>query len=555
MGGFQGDDFDQIVDNQAVHSIANIGTFFQSSTFWNGHELVGDFYRPMMSTVFALIYSTFGPQPLAFHLVQLTLYLAAAFMLYLFFKQFFGPLIALLTMALLLVHPINSQIVYSIPTLQEALFFLPGISALYVLTRSQSLKALFWAAALLFIALFAKETAVVFVALALFYLFLFHRARLWTFTKLLIMPVVIYLIMRFSAVGMTHLTHAAPIDQLDFWQRVLTIPSLIAFYLHHFFAPGQQATVYYWTQPTFTVHGVLFPLLVVLMSVALLVAGGVYLKRHGTAEKFTLYIFFCSWLALGLTPYLQLIPLDMTACETWFYVAQIGLVGAMLVSLQAFVKMIRPQYLMLCLIPYFAALGLLTTHTFLRGFDYRSQQTIALADIAVVPNNYYALNNLGRMNIRSGNLPEARNFVVRSIAAYPTVSNYNNLGVIAQKEGNLHEARQAYENALQYVKLAATYENLAIIYSATESSQTTVDFLHGALQAYPTDTKLLTFLALHQAALGQRDQTIKTLNAIYRLGGAIPHSLVVAIQTGQPLDIPIPSTATVIHIPAMPVGP
>lgn len=552
-GDFQGDDFDQIVDNQAVHSVANIGMFFQSSTFWNGHQLVGDFYRPMMTTVFSLIYSIFGAQPVAFHMIQLLLYLAAAFMLYLFLKQFFKPLLALLTVALLVIHPINSQIVYSIPTMQEALFFLPGISALYVLTRSQSLKALFLAVGLLFVALLAKETAIVFVVLALGYLFLFHRTSVWTFAKLLIAPVVIYLVMRLSAVGITHLTHAAPIDQLSFWQRLLTMPSLITFYLQHFFAPGQQATIYYWTRPTFTVAGVLLPLIIVLAVCALLVAAGMYLKRQGTAKQFTLYVFFCAWLILGVAPYLQLIPLDMTACETWFYVAQVGLMGVLLIIGQQLFKDAAPRYLILGLAPCVAVIGILTTQSFVRGFDYRSQKTIALADIAIVPNNYYALNNLGRMNIRSGNLNEARSYVERSIAAYPTVSNYNNLGVIAQKQGNLLEARQAYEHALQYVKLAATYENLAIIYSATESSQVTIDFLRGALQVYPTDTKLLTFLALHQAALGQRDQTIGTLNTVYRLHGAIPQSLVVAVQTGQALDVPVSGTSTVIHIPAMPV--
>src|SRR5205823_4064444 len=80
---FQGDDGPQIVDSAPVHSIANIGTLFSSSTFYNGQQLTGLYYRPMMTSVFALIYSLFGANSIPFHLVQLGIYVAAAFILYL----------------------------------------------------------------------------------------------------------------------------------------------------------------------------------------------------------------------------------------------------------------------------------------------------------------------------------------------------------------------------------------------------------------------------------------------------------------------------------------
>lgn len=549
-GGFQGDDFDQIVDNEAVHSIGNIGEFFSSSTFWNGHQLVGDFYRPTMSTTFSIIYSIFGENPIPFHVVQLLLYMASAFMLFLLLKHFLRPFLALLITLLLLVHPINTQVVYAIPSMQEPLFFLPGISALYILTRSRSLRALFGATLLLFLSLLSKETGAAFVILSIAYLFMFHRERTWTLIKFLIVPVVFYLMLRFNAVGVTHIAYAAPIDHLTLWERMLTMPSIFIFYLSQFFFPKDLASIYYWTNPTFTVDGVLLPLIGSLAVIGAFIGAGFYLKKRASHARFLTYLFFSGWFFIALGPYMQFIPIDMTACEIWFYLAQVGFVGAIATFLVEVLKKVPARYLLLLLIPYVVVLGLLMARSIERGFDFATQETIAKSDIAIVPNNYYALNNLGRMNIRSGDLATAKQYVERSIEAYPTVSNYNNLGVIAQKEGRLVDAREAYEKALEYVKLAATYENLAILYSATADSETNVKFLSAALLEYPTDTRLITFLAIHQAALGQRQDAIKNLNVVYRLGGPIPEPLAIALNTGEALDIPVPGTDTVIHIPA-----
>ena len=70
---FLNDDIYQIVNSPPVHSISNIATFFQHGTFYLDNSLSGSYYRPMVTTVYSLLYTTFGPTPLAFHLLQLLL--------------------------------------------------------------------------------------------------------------------------------------------------------------------------------------------------------------------------------------------------------------------------------------------------------------------------------------------------------------------------------------------------------------------------------------------------------------------------------------------------
>lgn len=123
---FMGDDLKQIVENVPVHSISNLWLFFSSSTFYvqgAASPLQGVYYRPLMSTVFSLLYNVFGPQPFYFHVLQLALGVASASILYLVFRYSFNTITSLCLALIFLVHPLNSQVIYAIANMQDVLFF------------------------------------------------------------------------------------------------------------------------------------------------------------------------------------------------------------------------------------------------------------------------------------------------------------------------------------------------------------------------------------------------------------------------------------------------
>lgn len=545
-GGFQGDDSFQIVNNPPVHTF-NIGQLFSGGTFWDGQSLGGAFYRPMMSTTFGMIYVIFGANPVAYHVVQLLLYVACAFVLYLFLKTLLRPSVALGASLLFLVHPVNTQVVYSIPCMQEPLFFLAGIAALYVLARSQAMKGLIWAAMLLLLSLLSKETGVVFVALALMYVGVYQRTRVISFVKVLVAPLIVYGLLRWHAVGAAHTAlQVAPIDQLTFGERLLTIPSLLLFYVTKLIWPVDLATSYYWTERTVTWHGVIAPLCIIVAVIAGATVMGRWLWQRAPRHLAVLYLFFAAWIVLGLAPYMQLIPLDMSACETWLFVALAGVVGMVGVVVQA---MWPRQF------PYWIGLGavalvivVLGVRTNLRGWDYQSQYTLSMRDVAVTPDNYLATNNLAKALIGRNELSLAQHYAEQSIAAFPAVSNYTNLGVIQQKQGDFIGAKASYETGLHYAPLAVTYENLAVVYMTIEDQQTTLAYLHQAITVYPRSVKLLTYLAMQAAAAGNVAEA-KTALASAMQYGQVPPALVRAIVTGTPLDIPLSGSQKVIHLP------
>ncbi len=544
QGGFQGDDTDQIIKNEAVHSLSNIGKFFGSSTFWNGEELVGDFYRPMMTTTYAFVYAFFGANPTAYHAVQLMLYIGCAFMLYLFLKSIFKPSVALLLSLIFLAHPINSQPVFSIPSMQEPLMLLFGISSLYVLSKFKETKHLIFATALLFLSLMSKETAIVFVCLAVLYMFIFHRQQTVLFIKIVSIPVVLFILMRIGAVGFRNIVQSAPVDMLSFGERMIMVPSMIMFYVIKFIFPYDLATSYYWVYKSVTVTGFWLPLLFDLAIAAGFIYAGRLIYKKNNKKSFNYYLFFAAWAILGLMPHLQIIALDMTACETWFIIPIIGFLGMLTLIATSLLPRIKPCWLLIIFVPLLIVLGVRTA---IRGLDYHSQVTLSLKDIAVTDKNYLAMNNLAKYYIDHGDPKKGEGYAIKSIEYFPAISNHINLGVARQVQRDYKGAKQAYMQALEFYPLRVTYENIAIVNFSIGESADNIAFLKEALKVFFDDNRLWNYLAIEEAAAGNEKEAKNAILNAYRTG-SVPTALYDAIMNKKPLDIPMPGSDRTIHI-------
>jgi hypothetical protein len=545
-GGFQGDDSLQIVDNVPVHSLSNVPLFFSSSTFWNGETLVGSFYRPIMTTVFSFTYALFGANPVGFHVVQLLLYMACAFVLFLFLKSLIKPAWALLATLLFLVHPINSQVVYAIPSMQEPLFFLFGILALFTISTSQTNKNFVITALFLLLSMLSKESGIVFAGLTVLYLGLFQRDRIFTFLKIATVPAILYILLREHAIGfLPTAIHAAPISTLSLGGRMITLPSILVFYVTKFLFPADLATSYYWTHPTFSFADVLIPLIIVILVVVGLIYAAKLIQKRGTKNDFRVYLFFGAWALLGLLPYVQIIPLDMTASETWFFASIPGFLGMIAIIVSTLVPKSRAKWVYIIAVPIIVVLGLRTA---VRGADYTSQYTLASKDISVSKDNYLAMNNLAQSLIQTNRLDEAASYAQNSINIYPAVTNYTNLGVIKQKQGDFFGAKKAYEKALQYGSLGITYENLGIVNLTIGAPQINIGFFHKALKVYPSNNRLWIYLAIQEAENGS-PQEAKTAITTALTYGAVPQQLYYAIMNERVFDISLPGSSRVIHLP------
>jgi len=496
---FQGDDQTQIQNNLVVHSFSHVIVLFEGGTFYNGGSattpLLGTYYRPLMMTVFSLIYTIFGAHPLYFHLIQILIVIGSAILLYLVLQHLFRkPLLSLALSLIFLVHPMNSQVAFAIPSMQDALFLFFGILAFWILLQYESEKSLWLVAGSLFLSLLSKEAGILFVIMILFYLYLFNRDRLLPFAKIVALPVILWLIMKGSAVGLFGSDpHDAPIDRLSLLGRIMTMPSIMLFYLTKFVFPWKLATQYHWVYPTFSVQHVLLPLIIDAAVITLVVLVGRQIKRRATKKQFKLFLFFAVWAGLGLATFLQLFPMDMTACENWFYFPMVGVLGMIGTALIVFKLRINPLWLALL-----AALviGVLGVRTAIRGTDYHNVYQLELKDVSASKEDFQAYTGLAQSEIDQGNYAKAKTYAEKSIAIYPDMTNYQDLGAVLVYQDNYAGAYKAYESGLKYGNYSQLLDDLGqltLVYGSPTNNQ---KFFANSLKQFPHDSYLWTYYAL-----------------------------------------------------------
>ena len=540
---FQGDDITQIVENLPVHFIQNIGYFFTSSTFYNGQNLVGTYYRPLMTTSFSILYTLFQTSTAGYHIFQIALFCGGSFILFLVLRRFMRQWLALLLALVFLVHPMNSQIVFSIACLQDTLMFFFGISALYVLISRTSWRSMIMVSLLLLLTLFCKESGLAYVVMAFGYLAFFDRKRIWKLVVVIAGPIALYLSLKAVAVGLlVGNANGAPIDHLSLGVRLLTSPSIVQFYFGKFVFPLSLSTCWYWTEQHFSVTGVLIPVVIDLMIAAIFVWLGSFVKRYGKKRDLYAYIFFACWSVLGIVPYLQITPLDMTACETWFCFSMIGVLAMLGLSLPL-VKIskwkLNTSWLLIILIVFSGAFAI---RTIVRGTNYSSQYNIAIHDLAVSKNDYSALNNIAQYMIDNKRYDEAKKYAQESIAIFPGLGNYDNLGVAHQQSGDYEQAIDSYNTALSYGSMDFVYENLSQIYLAKWQDPATEKFLQKGLAQYPQDYKLLTYMAIIKGAKADNPSAKDYIRKAIQYG-PVPELLYDAIMQNQPLVFTIPTSS------------
>ncbi len=173
--GFVWDDEEQIVNNTLIHSISNFPVFFSGGAFNSGGtgNLLGSYYKPLMTLSFSILYSLFGSTAFFFHLFSLTVHILSAIIIYLIFSYFFDKNKSFILSLLFLIHPLYSEVIFYAANFQDVLFFFFGSLALLLTIYKKNKQSLplcgkLLITLLLLCSLLSKETGIIFVIITLF---------------------------------------------------------------------------------------------------------------------------------------------------------------------------------------------------------------------------------------------------------------------------------------------------------------------------------------------------------------------------------------------------
>lgn len=544
---FIGDDVDQIVRNPTVHSIQNIPNLFMGSTYISGgsaERLVGLFYRPIMMSSFAVIYSMFGADPLYFHVVQIILHTLVSIGLFYFFKRFVSEALAFAGALVFLVHPIHSETVAYIADLQDVLFVLFGMVTLLLARHQVRFKPYkFQYLGLIFVTLLltllSKESGILFFPMLILYLILVEKKPWRTITRHSVIAacsLIAYLILRYGVAQMyTSKSSLASIAEASFTQRLIHIPLIITTYLKTFFWPARLLSLQIWFIEVITWQNFYVPLAFVLFFGLLLSVGYRQLPKDYKATSGRYYIFFLVWFLIGLGLHLQMYPLDMTVAERWFYFPSIGLIGVILILL----SQIRLQSIFLKRLTiglFIMVILILSYRTHLRNNDWKDAITLYEADLIGVQGNFIMENALATEYISIGEYKKAKPFVSASIKTKPTYANLNNMAVINVEEGKIDEAKQNLISAVKSGRNFYVYENFSnflLVYDKPEQAKI---FATHALKSFPQNANLWLTLAQAEYFLNNKNRALVYAQKSLQLSNSEKsREIYQKIKSGQPI--------------------
>ncbi len=514
--GFVLDDNIQLTENLAVHSLKNIPLLFLGGSFGGSTTLQGIYYKPLMSTVFTLLYAFFGASPMPFHLFQLIVHIINSLLVYFLLRKFFKNNLSLLLSLIFLVHPINSETVLYISALQDQLFTLFGLSALLVATKKVlGYKDYFLFAFLILLSLLSKEAGVLYLLISVVFRFIFYKKDFIKFFLLSILTFSPYLALRIFSVGLASpKSQAFFIMRIGFWQRIENVPAIILYYLKTMVFPKDLAVSQNWLIHARNFQDFYMPTFIILIILLALFA-------TMTFSRSKIFIFFSIWFLLGVFLHSNLlVALDGTVSDRWMYFPIIGFLALAGTILQR----VKKERLLAILIIILVIV--LSIRTFIRSLDWKSDFSISSHDVYITKDNFALENTLGSALIQQGQYKEAIPYLEQStrLAPYHWI-NWNNLGVaylnMGFKSGNkddLNKAEKylnkAIENGQEYY---LPYENMGLLVVDFRDPNQAVNFFQTSSKKISLNHRLWFLLAIAQYKLGDKEKAMEAAKQAYYL--------------------------------------
>lgn len=462
FNSFIGDDFVQISNNILIHSITNIPYIFTQGPTYDTSGQINNYYKPILTTSFTILYAIFGENTFGYHFFQLILHIGNAILVYFLFRYFFKKELSFFLSIFFLLHPINTEAVVFISDLQDVMFLLFGLIALLLSIKKHHYTYLnYLIPILMLLSLLSKETGIVFFFIIPVFSVLFDRNQ--TLKRILqsLCAFIVYLTMR---IGIAHIyfnntIKIVPIQTVSFYQRMTTMPNIILFYIKTFFFPKDLLFYQSWIIQSINFKDFYLPIIFDCLFFILVIGFGFYLFNK--AQKyFNQYIFFFLWFLIGLIVHLQFFPLDETVADRWFYFPIIGLLGILgtlftYFNFQKYIKIVIPILILIVCI--------FSTRDIIRNANWNNQETLYTHDAKNNPNSYQLIMGLAIVNYDNHNYTTAQKDYFRAISLFPSLTTYSYLGAFYLDTYQPKEAEYAYTKALQYdPNFAITWEYLAV---------------------------------------------------------------------------------------------
>jgi len=516
--GFVYDDTVQILQNPWIKDIQYIGKIFTSDV-WAYYQTAeaSNYYRPLANIFYMVTWHFFGADARAFHAVNILLHISVVVLIFLLVLKLLDStwlikgrfmkglcssdtnkkLGAFIVALLFGVHTIHSEAVNWISGIMELMFTLFGLMSFYFFLDHERKGFLVLSSSFFLIALFSKETAVVFLPFFFLYDLCCGEKRFNVRTSFItyipyVIALVLYFLIRTYAVG-----EFAPVNMhpdLSNYECVLNVFPQFTEHLWKLLWPV-NLSIYHVFEP---VRSIFEPRTVLGLCVSICYLGCLY-----WSWKRDRFVFFALVLiGIPLLPYFYIRGIGPTIFEEQhLYLSSLGfLMLPLRIYLWVDLKSSKFRYgfyfLVLIALCFYSVMTVqrngiwkdnlsvwrdavkkypesAIVHESLAGgylehgrIDEAIDHYHRAVKFASIP-SARLYNNLGTAYTRKGKMDEAIGYFMQAISIRPEYARAHlGLGVALDAQGRTDKAIEAFQNAVRYDPyLADAYNNLGVAYA------------------------------------------------------------------------------------------
>ncbi|MDI6603375.1 MAG: tetratricopeptide repeat protein [Patescibacteria group bacterium] len=511
------DDDDGILKNQYIQNWQYFPKYF-SENLIAGAGLLSNYWRPILLTVFSLEWHLWQDWAPGYHFVNTSFHITdAVFLFFILLYIFKNRALAIFTVLVFLVHPLQTEAVTYVSGLGDSLsVFFMFLGILFYLkfriSKKTPLQSISYLLSLLMyiLALMSKETAIAmpaFIFIADFF-FLDQNEKLSLKDKLkkigkVIWPFLVisgfYILLRATVLNFKNTFNFYDEENIftsNFHVRLFTFFRILTIYFGLLFWPfnlHMERTVEIATS---------------LNSFSVIFGGFIFLGLLILAftkfKRFPILSFGILWFFIGLAPTSNLlIPISGLLYEHWLYLPLIGIFLILFWLGEIVAQKYNLQKILLSLLIIF--LVFLSILTINRNKDWQNPITFYNQTLKYTPTSYRVINNLGMAYADRGNHQKAEETYKRAINLDPlNPVAYHNLGNTYRATGKRDLAIENFETAISLdPKFSFSYNALISIYLEEKDYQKAREVLEKYLDYSPS--KLDTLFMLAQIAAEEKN--------------------------------------------------
>lgn len=479
--GFVLDDYSVILENRITkQGVKAIPQIF-SSSYRSGYYLGTDeLYRPIPKSLFAISWNLFGDNPLPLHLLNIILYGVIGIVLFNFCYLLFPNLIFSFVASMLFVlHPVHTEVVANIKSVDEILSFLLCISACIFLARyvqTKKITALVLTSICFFAALLSKESSITFLAIFPLLILIKSVKKEASFSwsaamkpmLTLVAFAILFLIIRHSVLSKIASGDPSIADNLlmaakSYDQKFATAIMILGMYLKLLFIPHPLVFDYSFNQIPLVGMGNIWFILSLAIHIGLLLWAVLFWKKNKLLS-FTILFYFISMSIYANIFYM----IGSSFGERFLYTASFGFCMAVAYALSLLSKDHNAEIVssffrnnLTVFLIFTPVAGAFIYKTITRNTVWKSNYTLYANDVNLSPNStrthYYYGNLLAKDDFQNGKTDQEKDSIQKlalselekSVAIFPFGDAYNQMGIIYNKRKDYKKSFESYQLAMK----------------------------------------------------------------------------------------------------------